>query len=48
LSFFTTIGADSSTRSYVVKRRLHDEHIRRRRIVAPSPLSRESTTRLPR
>jgi hypothetical protein len=27
---------------------LHDEHILRRRMVAPSPLSLESTTRLPR
>ena len=33
-SFFTIIGSISSTRSYVVKRRLQCSHSRRRRIIA--------------
>src|SRR4051812_38437192 len=43
-SFFTMSGVSSSTRSYVVKRRLHARHSRRRRITAPSCDSRESIT----
>src|SRR3989304_431810 len=43
-SFLMTRGRLSSTRSYVVKRRLHLRHSRRLRITSPSLLRRESTT----
>src|SRR6476659_4245127 len=43
-SFFTTIGRLSSTRSYVVYRRLQERHSRRRRMTWPSLAIRESTT----
>jgi len=41
---FTTIGIESSTRSYVVKRFPHASHWRRRRTLSPSSDSRESMT----
>jgi hypothetical protein len=44
-SFFTTLMAVSSIRSYVVYRRLHERHSRRRRIEKPSWQARESITR---
>src|SRR3972149_2755777 len=43
-SFLMTRGRLSSTRSYVVKRRLPLRHSRRLRITSPSLLRRESTT----
>src|SRR5262249_5543606 len=43
-SFFMTIYGISSIRSYVVKRRSHFRHSRRRRIVSPVRPSRESIT----
>jgi hypothetical protein len=41
---FTTIGMESSTRSYVVKRFPQDSHWRLRRVLSPSSDSRESMT----
>src|SRR6266481_1521501 len=43
-SFLITIYGISSIRSYVVKRRPHFRHSRRRRIVSPPRPSRESIT----
>ena len=42
--FFITISGTSSTISYVVKRRPHFRHYRRRRIAFPSSVARESVT----
>src|SRR6266446_638285 len=43
-SFLITMYGISSIRSYVVKRRPHFRHSRRRRIVSPTRPSRESIT----